>query len=279
MARLVPVPRGNASAVAADLAAHEADIANPHSVTAVQAGADPVNSASAAQSAAISAAAADATSKANAAQSAAIAAAALDATSKANAAKSGAEATAALDATAKANAAQTAAELTAAGYVASHTGAVDPHGDRAAAAGALAGHTGDTANPHSVTAGQAGADPSGSASTAEANAKAASMPVSSVVSVAVGDSPYALAAGVAVVLADTAGGPITVTLPAASTPRCVEIKNTDATAAGNDVTITPDAGDDIDGNATWTLVADAGPPIALDAVTLQSPGGTSWMVR
>jgi hypothetical protein len=232
---------GSAAAVAADLASHEADTANPHAVTAGQAGADPVNSAASAQSAAIAAAALDATSKANAAQS--------------------------------------AAESTASGYVTTHTGAADPHGDRAAASGALSGHTGLTNNPHSVTAGQAGADPSGSASTAEANAKAASMPVSTVVSIAVGDSPYTVAAGVAVVLADTAGGPINVLLPTASTPRCIEVKNMDATAAGNDVTLTPDGGDDIDGNATYTLSAVAGPPIGLDAVTLQSPGGMSWMIR
>ena len=36
---------GSAAAVAADLASHEADTANPHAVTAGQAGADPVNSA------------------------------------------------------------------------------------------------------------------------------------------------------------------------------------------------------------------------------------------
>ena len=47
-----------------------------------------------------------------------------------------------------------------------HTGVYDPAGSASAVAGDLTSHEGDTGNPHSVTAGQAGADPAGTAASA-----------------------------------------------------------------------------------------------------------------
>lgn len=87
---------GSVSAVAAALAAHEADVANPHETTKGQVGlgnvdntsdlSKPVSTAQAAADAVVLASAAtDATSKANAAQANAISTAATDATTKANA--------------------------------------------------------------------------------------------------------------------------------------------------------------------------------------------------
>lgn len=69
------------------------------------------------------------------AASTAQAAAAADATTKANAAQAAAVSTASTDATAK---------------VAAHTGATDPHGDRAAASSALAAHAADSADVHGI---------------------------------------------------------------------------------------------------------------------------------
>lgn len=148
------------------------------SLDAADVGADPAGAAATAQSTAISAAATDATTKANAAQSAAQSAAASDATSKvtAHAADTsivhGITDTAALETTTGAQAkvdtavdaevqradtaydpagaaatAQTAAASDATSKVAAHTGASDPHGDRAVAATALSGHASAT-DPH-----------------------------------------------------------------------------------------------------------------------------------
>jgi hypothetical protein len=88
-----------------------------------------------ADSAVVAAAATDATSKATAAQSAAISTAATDATTKANAAQAAAVSAAATDATAR---------------VAAHAAASDPHGDRAAAAAALAAHEADNTGVHGI---------------------------------------------------------------------------------------------------------------------------------
>ena len=128
-----------------------------------------------------------------------------------------------------------------------------------ATASALATHTGDTSNPHAVDA----ADVFGT-----------------MVEIDDTDSPYTVAAGVGCVWCETKNGAITVNMPAASgSGRVIEVKNVDITAVGNDVTVTPDGADKIDGNATWTLSAAAGPPIALDAATLQDGASGSWMVR
>lgn len=82
---------------------HSQTTGNPHSTTAAQVGADPAGSASTAQAAAIAAAATDATTKANAAQAASDPAG------------------------------------TASTAVTTHTGATDPHGDRAYAASLVTG--------------------------------------------------------------------------------------------------------------------------------------------
>jgi hypothetical protein len=96
---------------------------------------DVAGAASAAQAVATSVASADATTKANAAQAAAVTTAATDATTKANAAQSAATSAAAADANAK---------------VTAHTGATDPHGDRAAATAALAAHEADSTGVHGI---------------------------------------------------------------------------------------------------------------------------------
>lgn len=73
------------------------------------------------------------------------------------------------------------------------------------------------------------------------------------VSVATGDSPYALAAGVDVVLCDSSSGAIEIDLPAASgnAGRLVTIIRT---STGNNVTIDPNGSEHLDGtDSSFTM--------------------------
>jgi hypothetical protein len=137
---------------------------------------DAAGSAATAQSAAVASAASDATTKAGTAQANAISAAAGDATAKVAAHTAaidphGDRAAAAADATTKAAAAQSAAATDATSKVTAHTGAVDPHGDRAAAASALSGHVA-ASDPHGDRA-AAAADATTKANTAQSAATSA----------------------------------------------------------------------------------------------------------
>lgn len=67
------------------------------------------------------------------------------------------------------------------------------------------------------------------------------------------DSPYTVRDGDKVILADTAGGAITVNLQAGQNERVLYIKNI-ASSGTNAVTVTPDGSDDIDRTgASWSL--------------------------
>lgn len=85
------------------------------------------------------------------------------------------------------------------------------------------------------------------------------------------DSPYTVATGVDVVLADATGGAITVNLPPAAnaTNRVLRVKKIDA--SGNAVTVDGDGAETIDGAATQALAAQ------YDALTIFSDG-TSWHI-
>lgn len=153
-------PAGSAAAVAGDLSTHEADVANPHAVTAAQAGADPAGSAAAVAS--------DLNDHeldvgnphaVTAAQAGAEPANAniqghiIDTTNPHGVTAAQAGATPAAHATDTANPHAVTAVQAGA----------DPAGSAAAVAGDLSTHEADVANPHAVTAAQAGADPAGSA--------------------------------------------------------------------------------------------------------------------
>ena len=133
-------PAGSAATVQSNLNTHEADFTNPHNVTAAQAGADPAGSAAGVQSN-LDAHEAD-----------------LANPHAVTAAQAGAD-PAGSAAGVQSNLDAHEADLTNPHVVTAAQAGADPAGSAAAVQGNLDTHVADTGNPHSVTAAQAGAEP------------------------------------------------------------------------------------------------------------------------